>query len=60
MVIKDRLLDESDGWNLMVCNTPRCGHIAYLIGNGGQQFVRYVEIEQMFTQYKHHTLSNCY
>tara|TARA_B100000700_G_scaffold324036_1_gene429189 strand:- start:667 stop:4359 length:3693 start_codon:yes stop_codon:yes gene_type:complete len=29
MVIKDRLLDESDGWNLMVCNTPRCGHIAY-------------------------------
>ena len=23
MVIKDRLLDESDGWNLMVCNTPR-------------------------------------
>ena len=29
MVIKDRLLDESDGWPLMVCNTPRCGHIAY-------------------------------
>ena len=29
MVIKDRLLDESDGWNLMVCNTPRCSHIAY-------------------------------
>ena len=29
MVIKDRLLDESDGWNLMVCNTPRCGHVAY-------------------------------
>jgi len=29
MVIKDRLLDESDGWKLMVCNTPRCGHIAY-------------------------------
>ena len=29
MVIKDRLLDESDGWDLMVCNTPRCGHIAY-------------------------------
>ena len=29
MVIKDRLLDESDGWPLMVCNTPRCGHVAY-------------------------------
>jgi DNA-directed RNA polymerase subunit B len=29
MVIKDRLLDESDGWNLMVCNTTGCGHIAY-------------------------------
>ena len=29
MVIKDRLLDESDGWNLMVCNTSGCGHIAY-------------------------------
>ena len=29
MVIKDRLLDESDGWNLMVCNTGGCGHIAY-------------------------------
>ena len=29
MVIKDRLLDESDGWNLMVCNTKGCGHIAY-------------------------------
>ncbi|MCP2502950.1 MAG: hypothetical protein NLN66_02710, partial [Candidatus Thalassarchaeaceae archaeon] len=29
MVIKDRLLDESDGWNLMVCNTRGCGHIAY-------------------------------
>jgi len=29
MVIKDRLLDESDGWEMMVCNTSGCGHIAY-------------------------------
>ena len=29
MVIKDRLLDESDGWDLMVCNTSGCGHVAY-------------------------------
>ena len=29
MVIKDRLLDESDGWPLMVCNNSGCGHIAY-------------------------------
>ena len=29
MVIKDRLLDESDGWPLHVCNNPGCGHIAY-------------------------------
>jgi len=29
MVIKDRLLDESDGWPLMVCNNTGCGHIAY-------------------------------
>jgi DNA-directed RNA polymerase subunit B len=29
MVIKDRLLDESDGWDLMVCNTKGCGHVAY-------------------------------
>lgn len=29
MVIKDRLLDESDGWPLQVCNNSGCGHIAY-------------------------------
>jgi len=29
MVIKDRLLDESDGWPLSVCNNKGCGHIAY-------------------------------
>ena len=29
MVIKDRLLDESDGWPLQVCNNRGCGHIAY-------------------------------
>ena len=29
MIIKDRLLDESDGWPLQVCNNSGCGHIAY-------------------------------
>ena len=29
IVIKDRLLDESDGWPLMGCNNSGCGHIAY-------------------------------
>ncbi|MEC9119450.1 MAG: DNA-directed RNA polymerase subunit B, partial [Candidatus Thermoplasmatota archaeon] len=29
MVIKDRLLDESDGWEMMVCNNPGCGHASY-------------------------------
>ena len=28
MVIKDRLLDESDGTILYVCGNPRCGHTA--------------------------------
>ena len=28
MVIKDRLLDESDGTQLFVCGNPDCGHIA--------------------------------
>ncbi|MGC8581420.1 MAG: DNA-directed RNA polymerase subunit B [Thermoplasmata archaeon] len=29
MVIKDRLLDESDGVMEYVCSDPKCGHIAY-------------------------------
>jgi DNA-directed RNA polymerase subunit B len=28
MVIKDRLLDESDGTIQYVCGNPKCGHIA--------------------------------
>ncbi|MCL4337082.1 MAG: DNA-directed RNA polymerase subunit B [Candidatus Thermoplasmatota archaeon] len=30
MVIKDRLLDQSDGTILYVCGNPKCGHIAIL------------------------------
>ncbi|MCL4438252.1 MAG: DNA-directed RNA polymerase subunit B [Candidatus Thermoplasmatota archaeon] len=30
MVIKDRLLDQSDGTVLYVCGNPKCGHIAIL------------------------------
>ena len=30
MVIKDRLLDESDGTIQYVCGNPKCGHIAML------------------------------
>ena len=34
MVIKDRLLDESDGTNQYVCGNPKCGHIAMLDRTG--------------------------
>jgi DNA-directed RNA polymerase subunit B len=35
MVIKDRLLDESDGTVQYVCDNPDCGHIAVLDRRGG-------------------------
>ncbi len=34
MVIKDRLLDQSDGTTEYVCGNPDCGHIAILDSNG--------------------------
>ena len=34
MVIKDRLLDESDGTYLHVCGQPNCGHIAMMDRRG--------------------------
>jgi DNA-directed RNA polymerase subunit B len=34
MVIKDRLLDESDGTFLYVCGNPACGHIAMMDRRG--------------------------
>jgi len=34
MVIKDRLLDESDGTQLYVCGNSNCGHIAVMNRNG--------------------------
>ncbi|MEM3059164.1 MAG: DNA-directed RNA polymerase subunit B, partial [Methanomassiliicoccales archaeon] len=34
MVIKDRLLDESDGTFQYVCGNPNCGHIAILDRRG--------------------------
>ncbi len=34
MVIKDRLLDESDGTKQWVCGNPKCGHIAIMDKNG--------------------------
>ena len=34
MVIKDRLLDESDGTVQYICGNPRCGHIAIKDRNG--------------------------
>ena len=34
MVIKDRLLDESDGTQQYVCGNPKCGHIAILDKRG--------------------------
>ena len=34
MVIKDRLLDESDGTQQYVCGNPNCGHIAILNNHG--------------------------
>ncbi len=34
MVIKDRLLDESDGTKQWICGNPKCGHIAIMDKNG--------------------------
>ena len=34
MVIKDRLLDESDGTQQYICGNPACGHIAVMTRNG--------------------------
>ena len=34
MVIKDRLLDESDGTQQYICGNPECGHIAIMTRNG--------------------------
>ena len=34
MVIKDRLLDESDGTVQYICGNPKCGHIAIKDRNG--------------------------
>jgi DNA-directed RNA polymerase subunit B len=34
MVIKDRLLDESDGTHQYVCGNPNCGHIAFKDSHG--------------------------
>ncbi len=34
MVIKDRLLDQSDGTIMYVCGNPKCGHIAILDRRG--------------------------
>jgi len=34
MVIKDRLLDESDGTQQFICGNPRCGHIAIMDRHG--------------------------
>ena len=34
MVIKDRLLDESDGTVQYVCGNPKCGHIGMLDRRG--------------------------
>ncbi|MFW6063998.1 MAG: DNA-directed RNA polymerase subunit B [Candidatus Natronoplasma sp.] len=34
MVIKDRLLDQSDGTTEYICGNPDCGHIAILDSNG--------------------------
>lgn len=36
MVIKDRLLDQSDGTQQYVCGNPACGHIA-ILSKGGQR-----------------------
>ncbi len=35
MVIKDRLLDQSDGTYHYVCENPKCGHIAIMDRRGG-------------------------
>jgi DNA-directed RNA polymerase subunit B len=34
MVIKDRLLDESDGTTQYICGNPKCGHVAMLDRRG--------------------------
>ncbi|MDY0292985.1 MAG: DNA-directed RNA polymerase subunit B [Candidatus Methanomethylophilaceae archaeon] len=34
MVIKDRLLDESDGTQQYICGNPKCGHIAIMDRHG--------------------------
>ncbi len=34
MVIKDRLLDESDGTQQYICGNPKCGHIAIMDKHG--------------------------
>ena len=34
MVIKDRLLDQSDGTIVYVCGNPKCGHVAILDKKG--------------------------
>ena len=34
MVIKDRLLDESDGPQQWICGNPSCGHIAIMDRHG--------------------------
>lgn len=34
MVIKDRLLDQSDGTTEYICGNPDCGHVAILDSNG--------------------------
>ncbi|MFW6305712.1 MAG: DNA-directed RNA polymerase subunit B, partial [Candidatus Saliniplasma sp.] len=34
MVIKDRLLDQSDGTTEYICGNPDCGHVAIMDSNG--------------------------
>ena len=58
MVIKDRLLDESDGIDLFVC--AQSGHINGMIRNDGLTYHRYTVMVQRCTRYKPHTHSSCY
>jgi len=37
MVIKDRLLDESDGTVQYICGNPKCGHVAVVDARGGMR-----------------------